>query len=79
MKRFKLKNRLRMAIMMVNALILIIWSGFVFFWYMTITGDIPPTPTVEELLTLNKFVSYWLLILIGNIVFVVFSTNKSTL
>lgn len=78
MKRFNFKKPLRIAIIIVNALILIICSGFIFFWYMVITSDIPPTPTVKELLTLNKSVALWFLILIENIIFLVFTTNKAT-
>ena len=78
MIRFKLKKSLRTTIITVNALVLLFWSGFVFLWYMAITGDIPPAPTVEELLNLNKFVGYWLLVLIINIVVIWFTTNKTT-
>ena len=65
-----------MAIIIVNALILILLSGWVFFWYMIITSDIPPSPTVKELLVLNKYVFYWLLILIENGLFLTYTTNK---
>jgi hypothetical protein len=73
-----MKRLLRVAVILINALALIVWGGFVVFWYMVITSDIPPSPTVEELLALNKFVVCWLLILSVNIVFIVFTTDKST-
>lgn len=78
MKLLKLNKSLRRAIIFVNALILLIWSGFVFFWYMVITSDIPPAPTVEELLTLNKLVGFWFLILIENGLFLKLTTNRAT-
>ena len=78
MKKFKLKRSLRITIIILNALILVIWSGWVFFWYMVITSDIPPAPTVEELYSLNRFVAYWFLILIENMVFLAVTTNKPT-
>ncbi|MEW6425582.1 MAG: hypothetical protein AB1523_12740 [Bacillota bacterium] len=78
MKRFQLKKSLRMAIIIINALLLIIWSGWVFFWYEVIMSDIPPAPTIRELHDLERFVIYWFLILIENIVFLVFTTNKTT-
>lgn len=78
MKLFELKKPLRVAIIIANALLLIVWSGWVFFWYEVIMSDIPPAPTVKELHDLERFVIYWLLILTENIVFVVFTTNKTT-
>lgn len=77
MKPIKLNKHLRVTIVFINALIMILWGGFVFLWYMTIMSDIPPAPTIKELAALERYVVYWFLILVVNVVFLKLTRKRA--
>lgn len=79
MKKLELKKSVRTILLTLNILILVIWSSFIFIWYiMVIAGDIPPAPTVYDLYIFEISILIWFLIVIEFHIFLKNTTNKPT-
>lgn len=78
MGKIELPLKIRKFILRISRLILYLWSVIVVLWYMIITSDIPIAPTFDDLLTLNRYIFYLILILIENLIIERFTTDKAS-
>lgn len=79
MEKKELKKPIRTMCIILNILILLVLTVFIFIWYeMAIVGDAPPSPTIYDLRIFEKSILLWVLIVIEFHIFLKTTKNKST-